>query len=81
MKFTSPLAFIFFFTFVSHSKAQNELEEVKQAEFRRNYTACVNGYSCNKSLLVGSQSEEVKQPVLRLVSFFPAGKSPSLICL
>ena len=65
MKFTSSLVFIFFLTFISHSKAQNELEEVKQAELKRNYTSCINGYSCNKSLLVGSQTEEVKQAELK----------------
>jgi len=44
----------------------SQTEEVKHAEFRRNYTACVNGYtSCNKSMLVGSQTEEVKQAEFR----------------
>ena len=66
MKFISSLPILFFLSFVSYAKAQNELEEVKQAESRRNYTACVNGYpTCNKSLLIGSQPEEVKQAELR----------------
>jgi hypothetical protein len=45
---------------------QDELEPVRQAELRRNYTACINGYvTCNKSLLSTAQLGEVKQAELR----------------
>jgi len=66
MKLSSRLIFLFLSTFFSHSMAQSELEEVRQAELKRNYAACINGYSsCNKSLLVAAQAEEAKQAELK----------------
>lgn len=55
-----------FIAFVTAVYGQDELESVRQAELRRNYTACINGYvTCNKSMLSTTQLGEVKQAELR----------------